>query len=621
MDNLKIQHNLKQAIKHWNQGDIAGAKKKCNLVLKKISDNSEANYLASIISRSSRDLKKALFHINKAIEKDPGNAAFYNERGLIFQESENFEQAYASFIQAIEIMPDNADYFYNLGNAMFMNSSFAEAEEVLHKVISINPQYIEAYKILGLSLHLQGKIAETIETYKIALQIKPDCFDIVFNYGDLLRSLGRYEIALGLFQRALMIEPDHVLTLNKLGETCVGLNEYDRAYDYYLMANRIEPDNTKSLVGMTAVSLFRGDYQLVEKQCREVLKLDPTSSISYLSLSSLKDCVTDDDIKAMESIYGNAKKNLDKINLNFALGKSYEHKQDYDKAFDYFTKGNLLQHSDKQFDVADVKEKFETVKQVFNQEFVSEHQGMGYRDESPIFIIGMPRSGTSLVEQILSSHPEVSGKGELPYISELANTYKSDMNICYPDNIRGITENELKELGERYIKKRKYTHENNRFIVDKLPHNFLFAGFIHLILPDAKIIHCRRNPIDTCKSIFTNHFTKRHPYSSDLINLAEYYRLYQSLMEHWRSVMSDSMFEIEYESLIDDQEKSTRALLEHCNLKWDEACMSFHKTKRITKTLSASQVRRPIYQSSVNSWKPYEKQLKPLLDILQINNG
>jgi hypothetical protein len=289
----------------------------------------------------------------------------------------------------------------------------------------------------------------------------------------------------------------------------------------------------------------------------------------------------------------------------------------YEKAFYYLKEGNTLKRKTFEYSAEETKAEFEQIKSTFTKTFILNNSKFGNPDNTPIFILGMPRSGTSLVEQILVSHPDVYGAGELYYLRQIISQLaKADSvnQIC--ENISKSGEEITTRLGLDYINKIRNFSAATKFITDKMPHNFLWIGAIISALPNAKIISCTRDPMDNCLSIYKNNFAKGQKYAYDLQELGHYHLRYQDLMRYWHEVFPGKIYAINYEKLVDAQETETRKLLKHCGLSWDEACLSFHKTSRAVTTASAVQVRKPIYKESVQLWKKYEKQLQPLSKLL-----
>jgi len=412
----------------------------------------------------------------------------------------------------------------------------------------LQPDYAEAHNNLGNAFNEQGRLDEAIASYRQALTVKPDFAEVHSNLGFIFRQLGKMDDAIAGFRKAIALQPD-----------------YARA--------------------------FKGLSMLVK----------------YTEV--------DDGVHAMEYLF-NQKGDIsdaDRINLGFALGKVFEDLGDYDKSFDFILEANLLKRKSYTYSIQKDQNLFDRIKKTFSPDFFSLHHGSGNHDRTPIFILGMPRSGTTLVEQILASHPQVMGAGELDILGKLTNAIcKGAATPHLPECLLDLGRDAFESMGSDYIKKiRKYSNAAE-YITDKMPHNFLHVGLIKTILPNAKVIHCMRDPMDNCFSILKTEFTGTHEYAYNMIELGKYYNLYSDLMKHWEEVLPGFMHTLRYEEIVTDQQNQTRSLLDFCGLPWNEACLAFHKTERKVSTASLAQVRQPIYKDSVELWNRYEKQLEPL---------
>jgi Sulfotransferase family len=300
--------------------------------------------------------------------------------------------------------------------------------------------------------------------------------------------------------------------------------------------------------------------------------------------------------------------------LNYAAAKTFLDLEDADHAFAHLTAAKSSRRIDRNREEARLKR----LRSLYNPVFLKAREKLGVRDRTPIFIVGMPRSGTSLTEQIISNHPQVFGAGELSYLHQVANQllYSMPTLDVYAGKVAGLTDRGAHELAGYYLAKVRGLSADAPRITDKMPHNFLHVGLIALLLPEARIIHCRRAPLDTCFSIYTNNFNERHPYAHDLSDLGWYYRQYEGLMAHWRTVVPDLLLDVQYEELVEDLEGQTRRILEFLGLPFDEACLDFQANRRSVATISRVQVRQPLYRTSMERWRPYEKHLGPLVEAL-----
>jgi len=460
------------------------------------------------------------------------------------------------------------------------------AVDLITKALVIKPEYAEAHTNLGNALQDLGKLDEAVDSYQKALAIKPNFAEAHNNLGNALQDLGKLDEAVDSYHKALAIKPEYAEAHNNLGTALQELWRPDAAVASYHKALAIKPDYAEAHRHLAGVSKF-SEY--------------------------------DDDIKAMEYTY--ALPGLideQRMHLAFGLGKAFEDLCQYEKAFGFFLTGNAIKHGTCEFSIESVEKSFENLKKLFTRNLFSKHRGVGSSDETPIFVLGMPRAGTTLVEQILASHPKVHGAGELGYLNQIVTSYFGKIgDDTFSENFNQASIRDISIAGDEYIGMVRERADTAAYITNKMPDNFMFIGMIKLMLPNAKIIHCRRDPLDTCLSIFKNLFTaNNYYYAYDLSILGQYYLLYRDLMTHWCIVLPDFIYNIQYEDVVAEQEKQSRALLAYCGLEWDNACLEFYRTDRPVTTLSSAQVRRPIYKDSVRSWKRYENQLAPLLEVL-----
>jgi len=403
-----------------------------------------------------------------------------------------------------------------------------------------------------------------------------------------------------------------------LGNARSAQGNLDQAVSAFQKAIAIDPLYENAYKELGKAFADHGEMEMALTANRNALEVNPEFAKAYLPLSRNKKFTQyDDDIRAMESLL--SKKGIsddDSVHLAFALGKAYEDLGNFDKSMAYVIKATRLKRNSYNYSISESREEFEGIKEIFSSDFFSNHRDSGDPDRTPIFIVGMPRSGTSLVEQILASHPDVYGAGELKDLGKILGSIKTSekekQSGVIPAELLELDARALADLGNQYITRiRKYS-ANAKFITDKMPHNFLYIGFVRAILPNARIIHCTRDPMDNCLSIFKTRLKNGHGYADNMSELGQYYRMYLEFMEYWRATLPDFVYDQSYEDLVRSQQEQVSKLLQHCGLDWDDACLNFHKTRRKVKTASNAQVRRPIYNDSVKLWKQYEKQLEPL---------
>ena len=583
---MSNQQSLDRALKLHTAGRLPQAEKIYHRILRTDPNQPVALHLLGVIAHQVGKNQVAVDLITKALAVNPDYAQAHNNLGNALLALGKLDEAAASYHQALAAKTGYAEAHSNLGVALRALGKLDEAVASFHKALAIAPDHAGAHNGLGNALQALGKPDEAVASCRKALAVKPNFAEAHNNLGIALQDLGKLDEAAANYRKALAIAPDHAAAQNNLGNALFAQGKMDEAAASYHQAIATKTDFAEAHRHLAMVKKF-DEY--------------------------------DNDIKAMEDAY--AMPGLDdqqRMHLAFGLGKSFEDLRRYEKAFGFMVTGNAIMRGTYEFSIDTVEKDFERLKKLFTTDLFSKFQAAGSSDESPIFVLGMLRSGTTLVEQILASHPKVYGAGELNYIKRIVTAcFRGIDDPRFPESIHRASIGDFSSAGGEYISMIRERADSAEFITDKMPPNFRFIGMIKLMLPNAKIIHCRRDPLDTCLSTFKTLFAaKGHYYAYDLGELGRYYNVYSDLMRHWHGVLPGFIYDIHYEQLVADQEGQSRAMLAHCGLEWDDACLDFHRSDRAVLTASAAQVRRPIYQESVQSWKRYEDQLAPLIDAL-----
>ena len=354
---------------------------------------------------------------------------------------------------------------------------------------------------------------------------------------------------------------------------------------------------------------------------RDCIRLKPDKGETYWSLANLKTYqLTDADIEEMQSrVESGGLTDESHVNFLFALAKAYEDRGDFDKAWDYYSEGNSIRRMLERYDPVQTEVQNDAIVTVFDEALFEVKAGLGNPDRAPIFVVGLPRSGSTLIEQILASHSMVEGTSELPYVRQVEHSLSKNRadGVNYPEAVRELAEPHFKSLGQDYLDAAQLhrTEGAPRFI-DKMPNNFPSVGFVHLILPNAKIVDARRYPLDACLSCYRQLFGRGQSFTYDLTDIGEYFLQYQRMMDHWHEVIPGRVLTVQYEDMVTDFEAQVRRLLAYCDLPWEEACLHFHETERPVRTASSEQVRQPVYLKSVNFWRSHERHLGELIDVL-----
>ena len=421
--------------------------------------------------------------------------------------------------------------------------------------------------------------------------------------------------------RALALSPDDAEAINAMGQVRYEQRRSEEALALFERALALKPDlaDTHNNIG----TILKEDGKLAEARAHFVraIEIKPRESAYYFNLADAKKFAAGDPhLAAMEALARDAATLAPaaRMRLNFALGKAYDDLGRFGDALRCMNVGNALKRQRINYDEAKVSGQFDSIRAAFDRKLLGK-KSLGFEFQVPVFVLGMPRSGTTLIEQILASHPAVHGAGELTDFSRLANQMLDARGKVrrYPEDAAKLAAKELCALGEAYVGRLRMLAPHAPRITDKMPANFLYVGLIYLALPQARIIHVRRDPRDTCLSCYSKLFSAPQDFSYDLAELGRYHRQYDGLMAHWRKALPPGrMLEVRYEDVIDDLETWARRIVDHCGLDWDPACLAFHEARRPVRTASASQVRRPIYRTSEGRWRKYGNELQPLIAAL-----
>jgi len=550
--------------------------------------DADAWYLKGMAEAQSNAYDAAVRSFERVLALAPNDAVTHYNLARIHRAQGRFEEAVAGYRAALRVQPDIAEAHNNLGELLREQGDYGQAEGHFRRALEINPKFIAAYLNLANTQRQKEDYAAARTVLDRALAIAANDADVHMTYGNVAKDEGVHEEALRHFERAVALRPEYAQANFNCAVTLQELGRLEEARAAFRAALKFKPD-----------------YGEAYRQ---------------LAWGRTGDAERAADVAAMERLWNApGTDEEDRMHLAFGLGKVAEDNGDFEEAFHYFAAGNRLKRAHIRYDITRDADRTERLMAVFNAEFFAARGEWGCADATPIVIVGMPRSGTSLAEQILASHPRVAGAGELRDLERVVQrTLPGLRRDNFPEGVLGLDRDAFTKLGETYVARlRAHGGEDVAHVTDKMPGNFALLGMLRVMLPRARVIHCRRNALDTCWSIYKQFFGEGQRFAYDLEELGHYYRLYQRLMNHWATVLPGYVLEFDYESIIADLEGATRRLLEFCGLEWDERCLDFHRTERVVKTASVAQVRRPVYSSSVGIGEKYAPYLGPLIKALE----
>jgi tetratricopeptide (TPR) repeat protein len=491
------------------------------------------------------------------------------------------------------------------------------AEQAALNLLKAHPNRPDVHNILGVAYVQLRRRGKAVPHFEAAVKAEPNNPVYLNNLGRLYLDLDLIELALPPLNRALAINPKLSESLWAIGEYYRDVGKAEVGLPYFERALRVDRENLL-IKGSRGESLEALGRVGEAKQAFEELLQDPRMKVMALfRLSELEQPTTDSPYFAEASrlIESAEISDTDRSRLHSALAHFYENSEKYARAFEHYLHANAVQNLS--FDLENFRSWIDALIATFTPDVFAKRRDLGLDSEVPVFVVGMPRSGTTLTEQIIANHPRAGGAGELVRLIRFSDRlgYRDDPRK-FLENFDALGAKRTRELSDNFLDLLKFHAPKATRIVDKMPHNFERLGFIALLFPRAKIIHCRRNPADTCWSCFQNRLNKAHSYSKDLTTLGLYYREYSRLMEHWQAVLPMAIYQSHYEELTAEPEESVRRILEFIGLEWNPACLEFHKKEATISTLSRKQIRNPVYRTSVERWRRYEQELKPLIAAL-----
>ena len=565
-----------------------------------------------------KQVDSAVQSYQKALEIKPDYVAAQYSLGNTFMELGQLEEAVKSYKAALKLKPDFVEAINNLGITFFKLHQLDDAIRSYERAIALDPDFADAHNNIGIVFSELGQLDEAIMSYKAAITLQFDYAEAHYNLGLIFHDLKRLDEATQSYKTAIAFQSDYADAHYNLGILYHDVGQLKMAIDSIKMAIKINPENadTHKYLGNT----FQSNGQIDEAiKCYEkALSINPFHADAHRNLSTIKNYIHDDvQINLMQDLLLNGNlSQSDLVHINFALAKANEDLGKKDDLFKSLNEGNRLRKEELNYSLDKDLHEHSNLKRLININPSDSKESVKFKSSKirPIFIVGMPRSGTSLVEQILSSHQKIHGAGEL---STLNNLIVPIINDCILKD-KKVTEDSYLSVRNEYLSYISRLNVSETIITDKMPTNFRYIGFILKAFPEAKIIHLNRDSRAICWSIYKSYFPGEGlGWAFNMKDLAGYYNSYIDLMTFWHQLFPRKIYDICYEDLTTNQEEETRKLLKYCELEWDDNCLNFHNNKRAVKTTSSLQVRKKMYQGSSEVWKKYESYLQPLIKVLK----
>lgn len=645
---------LEQALAHTArllERDPALAAEQAAEILKVIENQPVALRLLAAARAAQDDLPGAIDHLQKLLRTQPNWALAHFDLGIALSRSGRGQEAIAALRKAVTQKPDLPHAWRALGDLLMaagehtqadaayaqhvrhstsdprllaaatalVENRIPEAEALLREHLKQTPTDVAAIRMFAEVAARLGRLEDAQHLLARCLELAPSFHAARQNYALVLHRSNQPERALAEIDQLLAIEPNNLGHLNLKAAVQCRIGDYEPAIAIYADLVARDPRHPSVWMSYGHALKTAGHTARAIDAYRRGVELQPSFGEIWWSLANLKTFrFSADDLAVMQRQLAHSDLGEDdRLHLEFAIGKALEDGGGYESSFAHYAQGNAIRHAQLNYRADETTARVEHIRQRYTSEFFAARAGCGHASADPIFIVGLPRAGSTLIEQILSSHSMVEGTMELPEVTSITRSLREQANAAsempYHDSLALLDANALHELGERYLEHTRIQRKTSApLFIDKMPNNFMHIGLIHLMLPNAKIIDARRHPLACCFSGFKQHFARGQSFSYSLQDLGRYYRDYVALMTHFDQALPGRVHRVIYEHMVDDTEGEVRRLLDHCGLPFEESCLRFFQNERPVRTASSEQVRRPIYREGVDHWRHYDRWLAPL---------
>lgn len=630
MTNDNLQLILQNALRLHKTGQLDQAESCYKQILEQEPSAPNTLHYLSLLKGQQKKYSEAADYATRAIGLAPDNPHYYYTLGNSLKQQNKTDEAITAYQQALVLKPEYAEASYELGGALLTQQKYDAAADAFKQALTVNPTFTEAYIALGITRNHQQQYQKATHALQEAIALNPHDPIALLELATALIEQRYFPAAGEALRKVLALNENNREALYLLAEVCYETRDFDEAIAAItkVIALGENADNPQAIFnhanayGNLGIYLqIKGDFDGAEKAFLKALSLNEGNVTAYLGLEEIGRFPADfNPIEKINRLIQTPER-YTKAQLGFlhvTLSRMLEKQGKDDDAFNHLRIGKQLKRESSHWSLEPTRHAFEELMTFFTPNFIQSHQGVGNPSHAPIFVVSMPRSGSTLTEQILATHSQVYGAGELGALNGAVTNLVGMNNLDFPHVLKSLSDDDFMKIGNQYL---DYVNSiadiKTSYFTDKLPANFRLIGFIHLILPNAKIIHCVRHPVDTCLGCYKQIFRDQNlEYADDLTDVGEYYRLYNQLMNHWKKLFPGKILDVHYEQLVTDQEAQTRRLLDFCGLPWEAQCLDYHKTQRPVFTASSVQVRQPLYSSALGRWKRSEKHLGPLLDAL-----
>lgn len=656
IDTQALQQLLQQAIKLQQAGNLKVAEGRCRDILKQIPDHGDTLQLLAILLQQGGNTTAALHFMQKALQTAPQNPQMLKNLAEIYRAQGDYYKAQTYAQQALSRQPDNVDALVILGAVYNQLRQPDKAIDPFSRALDLGSDDVFVRNELANALSSIGQYNSAVAQYQHALARQPEFDDCRINLADTLLELNACEQAIDHYLQVLKHQPENVSVHNRLGNAYEKQGDVEKAMLSYRAALQINPkfleahlnlgktllasnpqqardrfssvldmdrDHAEAHYWLGILSQTMGEFEQANNYLKQAIRIKPGFSAAWYRLSLDRSFEpTRQQIEILEQLFSSANDNDSNddtlISLGFTLGRFLEQRGQYAAAFEYFRQANRLKAARHKFDKAEHDSQVKSVIGTFDAGFFNQRHDWGDTSDLPIFILGMPRSGTTLVEQIVSSHPSIHGAGELEFMQHMMTTLKisSAEAQSHAERIRVLDRSQVALLAGQYIDQIRAIQPAAVRVLDKLPGNYFRLGVICLLFPNARIIHCKRDPMDTCWSCYQQNFEQGLNFTNDLVSMGHAYRGYLRLMAHWQELFSERILDVQYEELLNDPKSICRQIIRHCGMEWNSTVLDYRLHQRPVSTASMWQVRQPLYKSSIGRWKNFEPYLMTLQQAL-----